>query len=136
MAMPNFHDGKSMQDSHKPSSHLEHSRRATEYSSLKNSNLTGTVSHKVVGCFGVTPAIRLFSDSGCVHVLFLNVLATIVLTPKPDGVNSRSWFVNPMPEGVLFRVIFFAIVPPVAVCTVLGFFDQMSWSSSEKYESI
>lgn len=117
---------------------------ATKLSGLKNSNLMSPLSRKIVGSFGVTIAILVFSGlagiwsqpgcntevefhggvpGGCVHVPFLDVPASIVPTFKPDGVNSRGWFVDPMPEGLPFWAVFFAILP-AAGFTVLGFLDQ------------
>lgn len=142
----NFHDGKTTQDSAFTQAFFTFGTfmLATKLSGLKNTNLMSPLSRKIIGSFGVTIAILVFSSlagiwsqpgcntevefhggvpGGCVHVPFLDVPASIVPTFKPDGVNARGWFVDPMPEGLPVWAIFFAILP-AAGFTVLGFLDQ------------
>merc|ERR1712151_954150 len=116
---------------------------ATKLAGLKNSNLMGPTARKVIGSFGVTIAILSFSGiaaiwsqpgcnddlefhggvpGGCIHVPFLDVPANIEPTFKLGGV-ARPWVIDPLPEGLPFWGIFFAIIP-AAGFTVLGFLDQ------------
>jgi len=146
----NFHDGKTSQDSAFTQAFFTFGTYmlATKLAGLKNTNLMSPLGRKVIGSFGVTIAILSFSGiaaiwsqpgcndhtknadlefhggvpGGCIHVPFLDVPANIEPTHRIGDV-ARPWVINPLPEGLPFWGIFFAIVP-AAGFTVLGFLDQ------------
>jgi len=141
----NFHDGTTTQDSAFTQAFFMFGTYmlATKLAGLKNSNMMNPLWRKVVGSFGVTIAILSFSGiagiwsqpgcnheqefhggvpGGCIHVPFLDVPANIEPTFRSGGV-ARPWIIDPLPEGMPFWGIFFAIIP-AAGFTVLGFLDQ------------
>lgn len=117
---------------------------ASKFAALKNTTLMNFITRKLLSSFGVTISIIVMTGltciwsqpdcdytekfhggaiGGCIKVPFLDVPSKIEPTfMLPDG-RKRDWFVNPMPEGLPFWGIFFAIIP-AAGFAVLGFLDQ------------